>query len=154
MFGSIGLTAEYVGGVAPADAHWAEMVSFIGLGGNGLRGSLVVSIPGSLLQRCHPTRSADVDDQADWLAEIANLTLGRIKSRLHALHVTIELSTPITISAKELRFARFASTPIIHKYTLDESNLYVGFQAVSDDSAALDAALGEAPVAVGEAVFF
>ncbi len=111
LFSSVGLTATYSGIVPHGQAPWSRMVAVIGLGGAKLRGSLVLSMPDYLLLRSHPVGGTCQADLADWLSEQANLLLGRIKARLLAHDVAVELSTPLCLAAAEFGLMRFGSTP-------------------------------------------
>jgi CheY-specific phosphatase CheX len=128
VFGAIGLASTYDGCTVDRNVQCAETISIIGLGG-GLRGTLVLSIPPSLLEKSHPTHATEKADLADWLSELANLLLGRIKGRLLSHDVTIELSTPIVLSASDFRFERFASPPFVHAFNVDGIPLHVVFEA-------------------------
>jgi hypothetical protein len=76
-------------------------------GQKGLRGSLVLSANRGLLERSRPVtaRSGEggVDALQDWIGELANQLLGRLKSRLLAHGIAIQLGTPTTVSGLELR---------------------------------------------------
>jgi CheY-specific phosphatase CheX len=154
VFASAGFHAEYAGAVPLSSAQWDDAVSIIGLGGSRLRGSLVLSVPRDLLARTHPTQGTEGADLADWLAELANLLLGRIKALLVAHGVTIELSTPITISAADLRFVRFKTTPVVHRFEVQGQALHVVLEAVADDEARFTRAREAAVLEAGEMVTF
>jgi CheY-specific phosphatase CheX len=82
------------------------MLAIIGFGGTGeaLRGSLVVGANRGLLRRSCPVADEGSDDRLqDWLGELANQLLGRLKSRLLAHGIVIQLGTPTTVSGLELR---------------------------------------------------
>lgn len=131
LLASIGLPTQYLGTVPHRGARWADTLSIIGLGGK-LRGSLVLSIPPSLVRRSHPTGGTEPDELGDWLAELANLLLGRLKGQLGRCGITIELSTPLTISATAFRFERFSGTPVVHEFYLDGETLLIVFEAIGD----------------------
>ena len=149
----VGLPATYAGSIPHRDVCWAETLSIIGLAGN-LRGSLVLSIPGALVRRSHPTGGTTPDDLADWLAELANLMLGGIKVRLLARDVSIELSTPLAISATAFRVERFVGTPVVHAFRFEGHTICVVFEAVSQERAVLSAARIPAAVQSGEMITF
>ena len=153
LLANVGLPATYAGRLARGDVRWAETVSIIGLAGN-LRGSLVLSIPSTLVRRSHPTGGTDADELADWLAELANLMLGGIKVRLLSRDVTIELSTPLTISATTFRVERFVGTPVVHAFQCDGETICFVFEAVSHERAILSADRAPAAVKSGEMLTF
>jgi CheY-specific phosphatase CheX len=134
LFASNDLPSTYAGATPHRSVRWAETLSIIGLGGS-LRGTLVLSVPGALVRRSHPTGGTSADDLADWLAELANLLLGGIKIRLLARGVAIELSTPLAISATAFRVERFVGTPVVHSFTAPGEAICVVFEAVSPQNA-------------------
>jgi CheY-specific phosphatase CheX len=84
----------------PADG----MLAVIGFGGRSFRGSLVVSANRGLLEGSCPVPCAGNEDQLqDWLGELANQLLGRLKAQLLGHGIVIELGTPTTVAGLELR---------------------------------------------------
>jgi CheY-specific phosphatase CheX len=80
------------------------MLAIIGFGGLSFRGSLIVSANSGLLERSCPVACAGNEPQLeDWLGEIANQLLGRLKAKLLAHGIVIELGTPATVAGLELR---------------------------------------------------
>lgn len=92
------------------------MLAVVGFAGPALRGSLVVGANRGLLELSYPmphpaTKVAataeegtlSTDRLQDWLGELANQLLGRLKSRLLAHGIAIQLGTPTTVSGLELR---------------------------------------------------
>lgn len=132
-----GVDARYRGTEAHSEAVWDQTISIIGLGGDKLRGSIVLSVPATLLASSHPTRGTSADDLADWLSELANLLLGQVKSRLVTRGVVIEMSTPITLTGTALRIHRFKGLPITHTFTAPGGEVRVMFEAVGEESAQL-----------------
>jgi CheY-specific phosphatase CheX len=153
LLASIGFSADYVGQSFDRNVEWSDTISIIGLGG-GLRGSLVLSVPADLVRRSHPTQGTESADLADWLSELANLLLGRVKSRLLAHGVVIELSTPLTLSASQLRVEHFASPPSVYTFDVQGAKLHIVFEAVSPRDSGLTAAHENAAVGLGEVVTF
>ena len=153
LLASVGLDAVYLGRVGGRELACADTISIIGLAG-GLRGMLVLSLPPELLARSHPGAPAVPTDFIDWLSELANLLLGRIKCRLLAHGVTIELSTPLIVSASEFRFERFASPPWVHEFSVGDQRLQVIFEAVDPDNAGGLAPRRDLPLRPGGMVTF
>lgn len=137
LFSSVGIRANYCGIVPHGQAPWSGMVAVIGLGGSKLRGTLVLSMSDELLLRSHPARGACDADLADWLSEQANLLLGRIKARLLAHDVVVELSTPLCVAAAEFRLMRFGSTPCVHRYDCEGRDILVAFESVAGEGTGL-----------------
>ena len=153
LFESVALPLRYQGPVSHRTVSWAESLAIIGLTGH-LRGSLILSMPAELVSRCHPTRSAAPEDVCDWLAELVNLLLGRVKSKLLVHGIGIELSTPLTISATAFRFERFSGAPTVYEFALAERTLHVIFEAIGDESLQLGPERTAAVVPVGEMINF
>lgn len=158
-----GIGAEYDANAHGGQTQWAETLAVIGLGGQKLRGSVVLSIPNNLLAGTHPTQSNEAEDWADWLAELANLLLGRLKVKLLERGLAIELGTPVTITGTALRLHRFKGLPMVHGFkasavTGDKSvagDVHVVFEAIGEDGAQL-ASIPNTEVALdaGEVVLF
>ncbi|MDB4929182.1 MAG: hypothetical protein JWM10_1666 [Myxococcaceae bacterium] len=155
VMSSAGVATEYAGSMVHGESSWAELIAIIGLGGDKLRGSVVLSVPLALLERSHPARATARDDLADWLGELANLLLGQLKSRLLARDVSIVMSTPLTLSGTALRFHRFKAQPVTHTFRADGSEVLVMFEAEGEESAQL-AVEADASVALdgGEMILF
>jgi CheY-specific phosphatase CheX len=72
----------------------------IGFTGTSLRGSLVLISSKRLIKTVLPVavgRGSESAQIADWMGELSNQTLGRIKNRLLAYGVTLEMSTPTVL---------------------------------------------------------
>lgn len=132
-----GIAAAYESGSCSSEEGYAETIAIIGLGGQKLRGSVVLSVPSVLLVASHPAHSTSADELADWLAELANLLLGRLKVQLLERGISIELGTPVTLSGTALRFHRFKGLPMIHSFRADGSRVHVIFEAIGEDGAQL-----------------
>ena len=153
LFDSLALPISYRGPVSLRAMRWSESLSIIGLTGP-LRGALVLSIPAELVSRCHPTRSGAPEDLGDWLAELANLLLGRVKSKLLVHGVSIELSLPLTISATAFRFERFSGAPVVYGFVHGDCPLQVALEAIGDQDLQLGPARAAAAIPVGEFISF
>ena len=153
LFASLGLPVSYQGPVSHRAVRWSESLSIIGLTGH-LRGALILSIPAELVSRCHPSRSRAPDDLGDWLAELANLLLGRLKSKLLVHGLSIELSIPLTLSATAFRFERFSGAPAVYEFVHDDCPLHVAFEAIGDENLQLGPERATAAIPVGEIISF
>jgi hypothetical protein len=71
----------------------------IGLSGDQLRGSLLLATSREPLGRTSPTSDASF---REWIAELSNQLLGRIKNRLLARGVSLHLSTPVVLRGQHL----------------------------------------------------
>jgi CheY-specific phosphatase CheX len=126
LFESLGVQITRV--TKPADAPTrtgGRLATFVGFGGNELRGALTMDLPAELVAQVHPSAVSGhmieklhamhlpggwrvQDDLCDWASELANQLLGRMKSALSKHAVTLQVSTPSTVwgemvHAKKLR---------------------------------------------------
>jgi hypothetical protein len=69
----------------------------MGFGGKSMRGALVLATTREPLEQTNPNGS-----QRDWVCELANQLMGRVKNRLVALGVEIHLATPAGLSGENL----------------------------------------------------
>lgn len=81
-------------------------IGLIGFGGSQMKGMLVIQCSPLFLKKSHPSVAMGIPvldaDLDDWLGEIANQVLGRLKNLLLAFEVKLELSTPSVISGESL----------------------------------------------------
>ncbi|MDP2315073.1 MAG: chemotaxis protein CheX [Pseudomonadota bacterium] len=82
-------------------------IGVIGFAGEALRGTLVIATCMPLVSaHCPPGRSSRVrlEDRArDWVGELSNLVLGRVKIALSRRGVTMGLSTPVAFTGQHVR---------------------------------------------------
>ena len=71
----------------------------MGFGGKLMRGALVLAATREPLERTNPE---GFGSQRDWVCELANQLMGRVKNRLLALGVEILLATPAGLSGENL----------------------------------------------------
>jgi hypothetical protein len=71
----------------------------MGFGGKQMRGALVMA---ATLEPLETTNPGGLTSQRDWVCELANQLMGRIKNRLLALDVEILLATPAGLSGDNL----------------------------------------------------
>jgi len=71
----------------------------IGFSGEQMRGSLLLATSREPLGRTSPTSDASF---REWIAELSNQLLGRIKNKLLPRGVTLHLSTPIVLRGQHL----------------------------------------------------
>jgi hypothetical protein len=71
----------------------------MGFGGKSLRGALVLATTREPLEHTNP---GSLTSQRDWVCELANQLMGRVKNRLLAYGVEIHLATPAGLSGDNL----------------------------------------------------
>jgi CheY-specific phosphatase CheX len=77
---------------------WLDPIAVIGFGGDSVRGCVSFEVPWRVLQGSHPMRSTATVDLVDWVGELANLTLGKLKTMLRRRGVRIQLGLPTTFT--------------------------------------------------------
>ncbi len=102
LFVANGLRPSFVGRVEPRLVLTTEVLSAIDFAGERTAGLLVLGMAPSLLWRSHPAGGGSAADLADWLNELANMLLGRVKLALMDYRCPIQAGTPTTIVAEDL----------------------------------------------------
>jgi hypothetical protein len=122
----------------------------IGFTGSDLRGSLLLASSREPLNMA----GDNIDAIRDWLAELANQMLGRIKNRLLALGTAIYYSTPVILRGQHL--APLDNQPIPHLFRRANGGVVaiwfdveIGADLILADTPTANAAVGE-----GEALLF
>jgi hypothetical protein len=86
------------------------LVSVIGFAGKGVSGSLVLGATKEPLERSKPSRASE----RDWIAELANQLLGRIKNKVLRLGIEFYAMPPAVVSGNHL--APVVSQPDFHPW--------------------------------------
>lgn len=82
----------------PATENLA-LCGVMGFGGKQMRGALVLATTKEPLELTNP---GHVDSQRDWVCELSNQLMGRVKNRLLAMGAEIHLATPAGLSGENL----------------------------------------------------
>lgn len=81
----------------------AGIVGFVG----DLSGTLLVCTSPAVIAGCHPLRDRQAElterMQLDWIGELANQLMGRVKIRLSRHGVELRLSPPISLAGERIR---------------------------------------------------
>lgn len=80
--------------LAETTSQGSEIVAVIGYAANDLRGGLAIGISGKLARATMPTENVPV---YDWVGELANQILGRVRNRLLDYSVDIQIATPVVL---------------------------------------------------------
>ncbi len=95
--------------------HWPDpiLVSIMSFQSDNMQGTAVMGCDAAFLERSHP--SFDPNDPArdsllqDWLGEMSNLIIGRLKNKLLPYGVTLKLNPPSVTEASEEIFESYAT---------------------------------------------
>ena len=97
----------------PPQYQWSGVV---GLTGPLITGSLVIACQEGILNATHPNHSMGMpvtpDDLVDWLGEIANQILGRIKNLALEYGVGFSLASPSVVKGEALAVAKHGKTSL------------------------------------------
>jgi CheY-specific phosphatase CheX len=106
----LGVEASASGTCTPPQFAGGAVAALIGYAGETLRGSLtiVMSETAAALARAHTlTQAPGLEASRDFVGELSNLLLGRLKLRLLERDVVILLATPKTAAGGDLRVEGF-----------------------------------------------
>jgi hypothetical protein len=99
------LFSSYQLDVAPRDRNdfpateQLSLCGVMGFGGKQLRGALVLATTCGPLERTNP---GSFTSQRDWICELSNQLMGRVKNRLLHFGVEVHLATPAGLSGDNL----------------------------------------------------
>ncbi|RYZ02360.1 MAG: chemotaxis protein CheX [Myxococcales bacterium] len=127
--------------------------SVMGFGGRQVRGALVLV---STVEPLELTHSGDEESHQDWVRELSNQLMGRVKNRLLSFGAEVMLATPAAISGKNLDLTSAKPTaPQVFRAASGVVSVWIecdylgGFELPTTPSGKLEAALPE-----GEALLF
>ncbi len=112
------------GGFVRAEGDFQEpengFVAVIGFSGDTMKGVLGVTAPPHAVRATHPLVQDDTpltnEQVYDWLAELSNQLLGRIKGELMSYGVTLWLASPVVLRGVSVRIVPRPHEGV-HKYT-------------------------------------
>ena len=143
----VSIGPEVVAGVATKDIALCGVIGFTGI---DMRGSLMLACSLEPLQRTHPGGTASL---RDWLAELTNQLLGRVKNHLARMGAEFHCSTPVVLGGE--RIAPIESQSLGHLFTIDGGVVSVWFDAIVRPELVLSAVpLEGAVVSEGETLLF
>jgi CheY-specific phosphatase CheX len=94
----------------------------IGFTGAVLRGTLLIATTNATLERSNP---APTSPAREWMAELANQLLGRIKNQLFTCAIEIHLTTPLVLRGQHLSIEALRKVSLIEMVTDDGPILVV-----------------------------
>lgn len=108
LFADYSLPLERVDAGTLTDAFDIVFCGIVGFTGDQMRGALLLATSKEPLGRTLPSSDASL---REWIAELSNQLLGRIKNKLVAHGVTLHMSTPTVLRGQHI--APVSSTPIV-----------------------------------------
>lgn len=99
LFDDYALSLKKSDSATVAEAHDLLFCGVVGFSGEQLRGTLLLATSSEPLGRTSPTTDASL---REWIAELSNQLLGRIKNKLISRGVILHLSTPIVLRGQHL----------------------------------------------------
>jgi CheY-specific phosphatase CheX len=126
-------------------ARHAIAAGVVGFTGSSFRGTLIMAAPFALIADARPRQvrqqalskksSSDWIFIRDWIGELANQVLGRIKNRLHPYDVVFEVSPPAALSGSTLAFAApKGPSPRNHTFVAGEEKVWLCLDAIYDSA--------------------
>lgn len=120
VFSHCGATLTYVSR-DELPSGWTKL-AVIGFAGESMRGMLAILLDPKLVERTCPVETRGKKNALDdWLCELANLLLGRFKSELLRLGVTVHLSTPMLVEGINVALDTDAIAAVVHRFTSEHS---------------------------------
>ena len=108
---------------------WLDPIAVIGFGGETLRGSVSFEVPWRVIQASHPARSSATDDLVDWVSELSNLVLGKLKTRLRGRGVVIQLGLPMTFTTRATQTGATGAPRLQYRLRAPDGPVLVRFSA-------------------------
>jgi CheY-specific phosphatase CheX len=108
LFADYSLPLERIDANANANQFDIVFCGIVGFTGDQMRGALMLATSREPLGRTLPSNDASL---REWIAELSNQLLGRIKNKLVAHGVTLHMSTPTVLRGQHI--APVSSTPIV-----------------------------------------
>lgn len=81
-----------------------ELVAAIGFGAEGIAGALALCTTSRCAQ--YLASAVGSEQEHDWLGELSNQLLGKIKMRLHKHGVTFSIGVPVLLAGEQITVAR------------------------------------------------
>lgn len=121
-----------------------DRVAVIGFGGGGLRGSLGLGVSSALLEKVVvPGREVGARLHDDWLSEMSNQLLGRVKNRLLRHGVTIAIALPMVLRGLRVELVGASNELWAYPFDSEGGPLCVWLDVLADPQFTLAAASDE-----------
>ncbi len=130
--------------------------ALLGFAGPQVAGTVSLFLDWAALQRSHPKPGAEPPELLDWLRELSNLLVGKVKVTLSRRGVPINIGLPTSIVGEALGFDTSSATLKSHAFDLGGSEGVVIFDAILDPAIAWLDLVENAPTEAedADALFF
>lgn len=113
LFGAYNQRVCFLGKKEEAFSDLSGLAGVIGFYGRQMRGTLTLLVKEEILSLTGPSH-----DMSDWVAELSNQLLGRIKRKLRPYDVELWPSTPIAVSGNHLRLTFKTKRAIQYEFSV------------------------------------
>ena len=110
LFGGYGYALRPAAGAELASGSPLLLYGVIGFVATGLRGSLVLGSSSEPLDSSNPAKAVPV---REWIAELSNQLIGRIKNQLLLYALELRVDTPVTLRDSPMSDARTRGLPSV-----------------------------------------
>jgi Chemotaxis phosphatase CheX len=135
----------------PTDTQPFVLAGVIGFAGSEMRGTLLLAMTSGVLEDLSPSGAS----MRDWIAELSNQLLGRLKNRLLRFGTEIYTATPSVMRGELLTPLPATGSLAGHCFESDRGTACVWLDVVIRDGFSLgEPAESEVAAAEGESLFF
>lgn len=115
------------------------LAAAVGFAGPSLNGTLAVAVPRRLLDSLYPLQNEHgvLIAHGDWIGELGNQLLGRVKNKLVAYGVDMRLGTPAVVEGRDLRLHASGGDLIEQRFHCNGNIVYIWLNAVAGEDLAL-----------------
>jgi CheY-specific phosphatase CheX len=152
LFSSINVSTQIA--AAREVVHVRDYAGIIGFGGDS-KGTLAIVAKHEVLQKLYPIQeSASAEALADWLGELTNQLLGRLKNLLLRHGLTIALGTPVIARGGEI-WSPAQKEPRMYTVLSSAGTLTLFLEWIAADRVEIQEAQAESSIAdEGELMLF
>jgi len=130
LFQGYEVELEYIGAKETDNANKSSRVGMIGFTGDAVRGTLAIHVCDALLD----ATGSNSDNRNDWIAELANQLLGRLKNKLLSYDVVIQLSTPVAVQGEGFKMSFKSALARQFSFKIDDKFVAIYFDGEYDET--------------------
>ena len=106
-------------GPANTTSATVGMAGVIGFTHEQVRGTLMIATSQKVLSSSQTSSGAATPSQRDWISELANQLLGRMKNQLVRRGIELKMTTPVSIRGEQLSIGFEDERLIVSRYAAD-----------------------------------